>query len=830
MFVSESENSEMSKEPDLIFIPQEARGVPIDVFDMSTRLTRVLKANHFKLMGDLHCKTFKNILRTPNCGQKTMKELRELVIGLQQGRNIFLTRPTQLIGGATSTDLRMSESRREAAGTNHLHDVINYISIPIRTQNIDLDTLPLSTRLESVLKKRGIKRLGQLHGLDLSKFRSKNFGRHTRDELLQLLKRVDSGEFQVDGEFKSSGIIDLLLRLEELIQNLRDHDRQILLMRFGGFESQPRTLEEIGKTVSLTRERVRQILSKKISILRRSGGARLDSQLSGIVALCHQMICPLTPSLLSDWIAGASHTPKLALSFHVQLLGEIKSDIPAWPRYQEPSSAVEGRARDIIRAVENVLMDQAITGVPLARIYELTLKQASLENLTLSEFLSSLKHCRTVVVEFPQSNKPSVRLRRLRLVQVAKILLMESTCPLTAEEILSRGQARFGKELVSWSSRSIANGLNLQNGFFFLGPSSFGLRQHLKMPEEMWELAKTDFAALLKKQNRPISTNDFVNSTNFPWTERTNAYELAEILRIDDRFIDLGRFLFALTEWGVEERDHIKDLLPRILQQAGRLMTSPQVLERLQLLRSASATGITSQLRKHEEIRDYGFGYYGLKSWKESVKEIILKNSALIERIIKRSEPPLYFGNLCEILGVKPEGVLSNELWQTCSSLTEVIRSPEKHSVDTRLIHRSCSLERALVAAAHAKNRALPHYEFQWVLNDLFGPLYADRTNTEIKRCLEQSRLFLRDANADFVLNNYVDQLDLDEEAICHACLKILVQSNVIVGCDDLIERLEDEGKIWENLSPEILGWLLRENEAFEEIGHNRFCANPCKH
>ena len=86
-----------------------------------------------------------------------------------------------------------------------------------------------------------------------------------------------------------------------------------------------------------------------------------------------------------------------------------------------------------------------------------------------------------------------------------------------------------------------------------------------------------------------------------------------------------------------------------------------------------------------------------------------------------------------------------------------------------------------------------------------------------------------RDADGEFILDIHLDQLGLDEEAIRRACLEILSDSNEIVGCDDLVERLETEGKDWEDLSPDILGSLLREDTAFQEVGHNRFRAKPCK-
>jgi hypothetical protein len=213
----------------------------------------------------------------------------------------------------------------------------------------------------------------------------------------------------------------------------------------------------------------------------------------------------------------------------------------------------------------------------------------------------------------------------------------------------------------------------------------------------------------------------------------------------------------------------------------------------------------------------------------EHMLRSIVADAALIERVIRRSEPPLSFGHLCEIFEVPNEGPLAHKLRQTCAALRSVIRSPDKGMPSTLLLHKLCSLERALVATARAVGRPLPVYEFQWELNTRFGPLFAKRSNAEIGRFLAQSRLFLRNANDEFILDFQLDQLGLDEEAIRQASLEILSDSNEIVGCNDLIERLEAEGKVWEELSPDILGSLLREDEAFQEVGRNRSRAKPCK-
>lgn len=62
--------------------------------------------------------------------------------------------------------------------------------------------------------------------------------------------------------------ITLMECLDEALKTLNFREREILSLRFGISDSNPRTLEEVGKYFNLTRERIRQIESKAIRKLR----------------------------------------------------------------------------------------------------------------------------------------------------------------------------------------------------------------------------------------------------------------------------------------------------------------------------------------------------------------------------------------------------------------------------------------------------------------------------------------------------------------------------------------------------------------------------------
>lgn len=85
----------------------------------------------------------------------------------------------------------------------------------------------------------------------------------------------ETGEFKVTLEDKSAVMPDMELfqrtrdtSVLQMLDNLQGRDKQIVKLRFGFEDGTPRTLEEIGAMLGVTRERVRQILHKALAQLK----------------------------------------------------------------------------------------------------------------------------------------------------------------------------------------------------------------------------------------------------------------------------------------------------------------------------------------------------------------------------------------------------------------------------------------------------------------------------------------------------------------------------------------------------------------------------------
>lgn len=80
------------------------------------------------------------------------------------------------------------------------------------------------------------------------------------------------GDFVADGNAVTpeGNVEQVMLKehIQTLLEDLKERERQVIVLRFGLEDGHPRTLEEVGKEFNVTRERIRQIEAKALRKLR----------------------------------------------------------------------------------------------------------------------------------------------------------------------------------------------------------------------------------------------------------------------------------------------------------------------------------------------------------------------------------------------------------------------------------------------------------------------------------------------------------------------------------------------------------------------------------
>lgn len=367
-----------------IEIPVSLRGLPIEQLPVSARLSGVLERSKIRVLGDLHGRSFDELARQRNCGIKTLREL---------GAALCLARYS---GEAVLAQVAASA----AASCTFM--------IPESVGNLEFADLPSSTRLETMVRKFGMRSLSDLQGRNaIELLRCSNVGVGTIVEIQRLLARASNGEFNGAPVEPSAAPAALLTLVEAGLALLETRDRDLLLDRIGARGTGAATLEQLARDYHLTRERVRQITQETVSKLRKTWGPRIPYLLEVVKARCLSKLCPLSPDLLEHWIKGFEARLQLESATHVRLIGALDREFPCWPA---------GRATVVVAddSLDNFIQSllAGASAVHFSDAFRAVIAQDNLRGLSFSDFLRRLARMRDVVSLFDQPEDPALRLCR----------------------------------------------------------------------------------------------------------------------------------------------------------------------------------------------------------------------------------------------------------------------------------------------------------------------------------------------------------------------------------------------------------------------------------
>lgn len=151
-----------------IEIPETATGLPLALFEVPPRLRNTLHVLGLKHASDLNGKEYRHFLRVPGIGMKTVQDLKKLVQQIREGR--------------TGTPRPVPEKKLRAP--------LCFI-VPEAVRGVIPYDFPISVRLDGVLRRMGIARLGDLHDMEFHEMHMMSgCGPKTLKEALRLIERA----------------------------------------------------------------------------------------------------------------------------------------------------------------------------------------------------------------------------------------------------------------------------------------------------------------------------------------------------------------------------------------------------------------------------------------------------------------------------------------------------------------------------------------------------------------------------------------------------------------------------------------------------------------
>ena len=789
-----------------IVIPPEDISLPINHFSISVRLRHVLYNAGYKILGNLHNCLYVDIFNLPNCGKKTILELKSLIYRICK---------------AADPHYSLAVVAKPPVDEKY--------SIPSYAENWVIENLPISPRLINVFKKQGFRTLADVRGLRPSHLlRYRNCGRKSIKKFGEFLHDLRSGRYSASGLDFSERLKRLVASVDVAIDELKDKQRDVLLRRFGCHLPRPMTLAEIAAEYGQSKQLISQNESIAIKRIKAQGVGAAQETLRGIAEKCHSHVCPLTARLLADWMGDDAHPGKYPHIVYVRIFHKLYPKIPVWSRASGTRVKGGPNAREVMDGLEAV-MSSARAPLQAPEVYRRLKEEGGCGGVGVGDFLTVLLQQNKFDVEPAQSDLLLIRPPLPRLKEICLRILNASDVSLTAEEIVEaiRLDGTYGRQLPS--PRSLGNMLrDYYHGVYLLGPGRFGLKKHFRLPAHLWDKVKSDVYEWLARKGRPSAVYEMLKDACFEWAESTNAYEVAEQLREDGRFVDLGKLMFALQHWGVKERAYAKDVAVQVLRTAGHPLTAMELYSGITKLRSMTVTTMPNILRTDPRIRSEGFGYYGLVEWGGDVaKSFFAREAKLLDSIIKRAEPPISFSALCGILSIDPGADSAAEiLWSAVNRLPGVLVSHRRDKNTATLIHKEWHISHILYSILFSAERPLSLEEVYWAFKDGFKELYPHAGMNTLKRYLQNHCMIVQDNTGEYMPHMHMERIGIDSDVVADRCRDVLCRKREIVGCEDLLERIKMEGVNVKNISPSMLGALLRSRrDLFEEVGRHLFRA-----
>jgi len=242
--------------------------IKINELELTVRTSNSLKFLGIKTIADLVSYTENSLLRTPNFGQKSLNELKNILDTLSTPLNdaLYLGMEinfTEIENPKINRELIEVQSKKE---DNFLKDNLKKLLLPI-------DQIDFSVRTANVLKNENIICIGDL--VNISKqnlISSPNFGRKSYDEIISVLGSMSLSLEMNIPQWPVEGYKELVNNYKPSLDLKFDFDSLKIFLN-EKFDSKEKiiyenrflkgdTLDKLGKKFNLTRERIRQIESR----------------------------------------------------------------------------------------------------------------------------------------------------------------------------------------------------------------------------------------------------------------------------------------------------------------------------------------------------------------------------------------------------------------------------------------------------------------------------------------------------------------------------------------------------------------------------------------
>lgn len=344
--------------------------------------------------------------------------------------------------------------------------------------------------------------------------------------------------------------IDLEEVVRELLMVLSDKERAVIIKRFSLDNKPKQTLESIGRSFSVTRERIRQIESSALKKLQRNAGnskiRKISQSISTILSehggLCRekQIITEILAKLHGPNSPINGHIVRLALSITP---GVLRSDSPkAYHRFwHHKDMTTMAEIKKIAKASYQITSKRGdVIAAP-----ELVEKAASQLNMTAKDF-EKIMSVIEVDMRFRKVNKNQWGLQEWRHINPksihdkALIIMRREKRPLHFIEI-ANAISEYGFDNRPVTVQAVHNDLIRYPEFVLVGRGMYALREWGYNPGTV-----ADVIAAILQEKGPLSKKEIVQKVQEQRDVKIGTISLN--LQKERAFIRVGRAVYDFDE------------------------------------------------------------------------------------------------------------------------------------------------------------------------------------------------------------------------------------------------------------------------------------------
>ncbi|MEK7203293.1 MAG: sigma factor-like helix-turn-helix DNA-binding protein [Patescibacteria group bacterium] len=388
-------------------------------------------------------------------------------------------------------------------------------------------------------------------------------------------------------QIEEASYLDVIELVNILFNKLNDRERDVLARRFGLLANEKETLEKIGQTHKLTRERVRQIETAGIKKLRQLED--LNKQIDSLKKTISQLL--------------EEHGGLMEKEYMFDSLVNISNNL----------NQTEKKNENIHRNHFNFLISKFLSD----KFEEIKKSKYFKNSFKLKD--QSLDHLESLAEELLEKIK-----------QAKKIFATDELINLTKElGNYKNNEEKFKTPDNIKISANLANNLfsekedlinNNKAIYFFLkaaqdiGQNKFGYWGISNWREIKPKNINDKIYLILKNNNKPMHFTeiaDKINQAGFDKKQANSATVHNELI-LDDRYVLIGRGLYGLKDWGYREGT-VVDVIENILALADKPLSRDEIVVKVLEQREVKRATIYLALVDKKRFERLSDGKYQFK-------------------------------------------------------------------------------------------------------------------------------------------------------------------------------------------------------------------------